>query len=342
MKNYYKHFAVAMSAVLLLTGVTFPSAPKAEAAAKVKLSSKKLTVQVGKTKTLKLKNNKKKTKWQIVSGKGKIKLKKKKKNSVKIEGKKAGTAKVRVKVGKKKYTCKVTVQAATSGGGNTGNHTVNTPPKKTPEPNYPAPSIKPVITRDEQDELAQNVDLDVVILPDNAGVLMRVTNNNDELLHCVKIGYELYVAGVIISSGAGEVYELPAGETRYEYNYLFAESTVPIDSEFYSITVDQSYEYTDVSGYLNCYDEEDKDKGKIICTVENTYESGIDKVPVLIIYYDQYGNVVDVSKDFVPGGIARGDTQSVEINIPSLGQDDNGYIYVDYDYYEVYVNAYKI
>lgn len=83
-------------------------------AATVKLSSKKLTIIVGKTKTLKLKNNKKKVKWTVTSGKKNVTLKNKKKTSVKIVGKKAGTAKIQAKIGKKKYVCKVTVKKNSS------------------------------------------------------------------------------------------------------------------------------------------------------------------------------------------------------------------------------------
>ncbi|WP_455057575.1 hypothetical protein [Jutongia sp.] len=80
-KTIQKHLAWLLSAAMLLTGVP---AQYTQAAGAVKLSSKKLTINVGKTKTITLKNNKKKTKWKIVSGKKCIKLSKKKKNSVKI------------------------------------------------------------------------------------------------------------------------------------------------------------------------------------------------------------------------------------------------------------------
>lgn len=101
-------------AFILLTGVATVglSGMEAEAAGKVKLSTKKLTVTVGKKKVLKLKNNKKKVKWTVISGKSKIKLSKKKKTSVTIQGKKKGSVKVRAKVGKKSYTCRITVKAA--------------------------------------------------------------------------------------------------------------------------------------------------------------------------------------------------------------------------------------
>lgn len=74
--------------------------------AKPKLSKTNATLKVGDSLTLTLKNNKKKTKWSssnkkvaVVTSKGTI------------TGKKPGNAKITAKVGSKKYTCKVTVQA---------------------------------------------------------------------------------------------------------------------------------------------------------------------------------------------------------------------------------------
>lgn len=109
---------VSVTAKVMLAAITMglilgnPFGRKAEAAKKVKLSTKKLTVTVKKTKVLKLKNNKKKVKWSVTSGKKFIKLKSKKKTRVKIVGKKAGKSKVQAKIGKKKYVCKVTVKAS--------------------------------------------------------------------------------------------------------------------------------------------------------------------------------------------------------------------------------------
>ena len=99
-------------AVLLVFVLAFTMMPQNVLAAKkkVKLSKKSVTITVGKTVKVKLKNNKKKVKWTVVSGKKNVKLSKKKKTSVTIKGKKVGKAKVQVKVGKKKFVCKVTVK----------------------------------------------------------------------------------------------------------------------------------------------------------------------------------------------------------------------------------------
>lgn len=116
-----------MAGALVLSGISYLNVD-VNAAGKVALSSKKVTVTIGKTKVLKLKNNKMKVVWTVTSGKGKIALKNEKKTSVTILGKKKGNAKVQAKVGKKKYVCIVSVKKDS-----------NLKPKVTP-------TIKPIAT----------------------------------------------------------------------------------------------------------------------------------------------------------------------------------------------------
>ena len=87
------------------------------------LSAKKLIVEVGQPKKLKLKNNKKKVTWTVTSGKKNISLKSQKKTEVTVVGKKKGTAKVLAKIGKKKYSCKVTIKAKETTQTTKGIHT---------------------------------------------------------------------------------------------------------------------------------------------------------------------------------------------------------------------------
>lgn len=130
-KNVAKSAMVAM-ALLLCVGL---ASNTAEAAKKVKISKTKLTLKVGQSKTLTVKNlgkkNKKKLKWS--SNKKKVATVSKK---GKVKAKKAGTAKITAKVGKKKYTCKVTVKkkkkVTTGGDTNTSDQDKTpTPPAKT-------------------------------------------------------------------------------------------------------------------------------------------------------------------------------------------------------------------
>lgn len=86
--------------------------PGVDAASKMVLSKKKITIAQGEKVTLKVKKVTKKVKWSVTKGKKVIKLTKKKKASVVITGKKAGKAVVTAKSGSKKLTCKVTVKAA--------------------------------------------------------------------------------------------------------------------------------------------------------------------------------------------------------------------------------------
>ena len=89
-------------------------APGADAASKMSLSKKKITIQQGAKAKLKVKKATKKVKWSVTKGKKVVKLTQKKKTSVTIVGKSAGSAVVTAKSGKKKLNCKVTVKAAPS------------------------------------------------------------------------------------------------------------------------------------------------------------------------------------------------------------------------------------
>lgn len=106
----------AALSVLLAVAMTVPmvfNGDGVEAAKKPKLSASKMTVYSGSSKTLKVKNFTKKVTWKT-SKASVAKLSAKKKTSVKVTGKKAGSAKVTATyklAGKKKVlTCKVTVK----------------------------------------------------------------------------------------------------------------------------------------------------------------------------------------------------------------------------------------
>ena len=99
---------IAMILTLALTAGLCQTAAPSQAATP-KLSTKNLTMKVGKTAALKVKKTSKKAKWSIVSGKKNIRFMAKKKTSVKVKAVKAGKAKISCKIGKKKLICKVTV-----------------------------------------------------------------------------------------------------------------------------------------------------------------------------------------------------------------------------------------
>lgn len=108
-KNIMRASAAALAFCMLATAVP---ASNVEAKAKPKLNKKKVTIKVGKTKKLKIKNVKgKKVRWKT-SNKKVVKVKKVGKYAVKLTGKKAGTATITAKVGKKSFKCKVTVKKA--------------------------------------------------------------------------------------------------------------------------------------------------------------------------------------------------------------------------------------
>lgn len=94
----------------LALSLVFTAYIPAAAAKNVKLNKKSISLNVGKTARLQIKNTNKKVKWSVKSGKKYISLQQKKKKSVVIKAKKAGTAKVLAKVGKKKLICKIKVK----------------------------------------------------------------------------------------------------------------------------------------------------------------------------------------------------------------------------------------
>ena len=101
---------IAMILTLALTAGLCQTAAPSQAATP-KLSTKKLTIKVGKTAALKVKKTSKKAKWSIASGKKNIRLTAKKKTSVKVKAVKVGKAKISCKIGKKKLICKVSVKS---------------------------------------------------------------------------------------------------------------------------------------------------------------------------------------------------------------------------------------
>ena len=97
--------SVASAIMVTAMGVHAPSVE----AKSLRLSSKKVTLTVGKSKTIKVRGAKKVT-WKVTSGRKVIRLSAKTRTSVKITAKKSGSAKVQAKAGKKKISCKVTVK----------------------------------------------------------------------------------------------------------------------------------------------------------------------------------------------------------------------------------------
>ena len=101
---------IAMILTMALTAGLCQTAAPSQAATP-KLSTKTLTMKVGKTAALKVKKTSKKAKWSIASGKKNIRLTAKKKTSVKVKAVKVGKAKISCKIGKKKLICKVSVKS---------------------------------------------------------------------------------------------------------------------------------------------------------------------------------------------------------------------------------------
>lgn len=136
MKKTKKRCSLVLAATLVLISGAPSQSLKTEAAAKVTISAKKLTIQKGKSKILKIQNTNKKVSWKL-STKKYVKIKKIGKNKVKVTAKKVGLTKITAKVGKKKYTCKVTVKKATATTKATATPTPMATATPTPVPTTP-------------------------------------------------------------------------------------------------------------------------------------------------------------------------------------------------------------
>lgn len=92
--------------LLVMAALIFTLAPPANVSAKAKISKKSVIITKGKTYTLKVTGTKKKVRW--TSSKKSVASVSKK---GKVTGKKRGFATITAKIGKKKYKCKVNVEA---------------------------------------------------------------------------------------------------------------------------------------------------------------------------------------------------------------------------------------
>lgn len=133
--NMKKAIAMVTATSLVVSGLT---AGTAQAAKKVKLNKKSVTLGIGKSVKLKLKNAKKKVKW---SSKNKKVATVNKKG--KVTAKKAGTTKIVAKSAGKKYVCKVLVKG--EGQSNTPSSTRQ--PDSTKKPSSSTATAKPDATQ---------------------------------------------------------------------------------------------------------------------------------------------------------------------------------------------------
>lgn len=142
MRKLKKLLPLLLSAVLLITVVGIHCSSTSQAAKKVSISKKNLSLKVGKSKKLVLKNLPKNQKVTWASSNKKVATVS---AAGKVTAKKAGKAVITATVNKKKYTCNVTVKK-------------NTPaPKPTPAPDDPSDGDVYYTTPDDYRTLKDNV-----------------------------------------------------------------------------------------------------------------------------------------------------------------------------------------
>lgn len=204
-----REIAVFLVLVFIFSGITEPQ--YVFAAKKVTLNRKKVVITVGKKVKLKLKNTKKKVKWTSlnkavasVNKKGLVKAKKK------------GTAKIRAKVGRKKYICKITVKAKAAGGGGSKNPTTTPTAKPISKPKVtttPAPgsSAKPTASPGAT-AMPTTTSTVVIDMPASPGKTLTVGS--------MQVTLGMSKSEVVSSIGAGpdRMDESPQGFDTYVYN----------------------------------------------------------------------------------------------------------------------------
>lgn len=294
-------------------------------AAKIKLNKKTATIKVGKKVTLKVKGTKKKAKWSsskksvaTVSKKGVVK------------GKKAGKATITAKIGKKKYRCKVTVQAVNKSTGSAPSN--NTP--KVPTTNQPSNSNVNSISTDQ---LAANIDVKVDKIL--SGVMMTVTNRNTVWVDYVKVNYSLCnAAGVPVQVDYISFSDVKPGGTQQRTIYVtdsdratldLSKTTVSKTVDYYSL-----YTFTDRSSSILCTSQKTAD-GDIAYTLKNNAGTDVSGL-VNIYYYDATGKMVDA--DYNALSMQNNETKMDTFTPPYTYDDDYNKVYV-YSTYKIVVTA---
>ncbi len=105
MKKQMRKLTMVLSLLVALAMTVLSYGEHVEAASKVKLNKTKVTLAVGESTTLKMNGTSKKVTWSTSNKKVATVSK------GKVTAKKKGTANITAKIGNKKYTCKVTVEA---------------------------------------------------------------------------------------------------------------------------------------------------------------------------------------------------------------------------------------
>lgn len=105
MKKQMRKLTMVLSLLVALAMTVLSYGEHVEAASKVKLNKTKVTLAVGESTTLKMNGTSKKVTWSTSNKKIATVSK------GKVTAKKKGTANITAKIGNKKYTCKVTVEA---------------------------------------------------------------------------------------------------------------------------------------------------------------------------------------------------------------------------------------
>lgn len=288
-----------------------------QASAAVKLNKKTVTLTVGKSVTLKLKGTKKKAKWSsskksvaTVNSKGKVTAKKK------------GTTTITAKIGKKKYTCKVTVKKKTK--------TLQTEPVKIVQ-NNPIQAIpeRPIETTPEKPAEIVQEEKPSVEYKDykiEGGVVIIVKNNSNYAVEVIA-DCIFYRNGNMVAKASDYDYALEAGRECALRAYNFDDNW-----DSYTINMKVEKETNIVGNAQNIAITSNYGNENVMATVINNGQSN-EFTKIAIVFYSG-GKVIGYDEAFADVD-NKGDIDYLEFMFP-FGYDFKTIVP---DSYRIYVNS---
>ena len=265
-------------------------------AAKVKLNKKSLTLTVGKTYKLKVKGTKKKVKWSS-SNKKVASVNKK----GKVTAKKAGKVTITAKIGKKKYKCKVTVNA-----------------------------VRKIIPDVFNESIAAN---SVIFLEEyniNDSIWIKVKNNYSKPADLF-FDFIFYKNGAVVEKNTDSLTPLKNGHSSWVGccygNTVFDDYRV-------SIHASDPYDMADMSDYLQVT-ASNASNSEMFVTVKNNSNREILYSRAFVFYYN-HGSLVSIDAAYTNSNIGAHSSEILEGMLPYNAKT---FDYLPYTNYKIEVYA---
>lgn len=274
---------------------------------KIKLDSKKKTINVGDSCVVKLLNNKKKVKWSV-SNKN-IRITKKNKKQAKIKGVSSGSAYLKAKVGGKTYKCKITVKKKKESN-NTGNSSFDEKEaKRLTEKSKPFVANGKLFVKVKS---KYNCPIDISAKCTFYNSSGKPVDYGNDSVSFLEKGRTCFLKFDIPDS------DYSTYKIEYEYDeglkYFYHLSVIK------NLSLSKNYVNNNYSPY-------------IMLQVSNSGKEECYYCQVAVVFYDENGKIVDVSLESI-GKIKSGSSGTDKAYIP---YDKDTYEDISYDHYEAFI-----